>query len=198
MCGAVIVMTPFESAVRGSLEGSRDGRTHVHYRNDLGDPATPLCGTQLATRGGTREYRASVAQWKADMAAKRPKQAKLVTNPRLREYVEQRLSGTISRPDGTVVVGPQPPRFTGRNKPHRKDRAWVLGWSPEQISNRLKIDFPDDESMRISHEALYQALFIEARGALERELVWCLRTGKALRVPRERSRRKTWWADPVF
>ena len=145
-----------------------------------------------ATRGGTREYRASVAQWKADMAAKRPKQAKLVTNPRLREYVEQRLSGTISRPDGTVVVGPQPPRFTGRNKPHRKDRAWVLGWSPEQISNRLKIEFPDDESMRISHEAIYQALFIEARGALKRELVWCLRTGRALRVPRERSRRKTW------
>lgn len=145
-----------------------------------------------ATRGGMREYRASVAQWKADMAAKRPKQAKLVTNPRLREYVEQRLSGTISRPDGTVVVGPQPPRFTGRNKPHRKDRAWVLGWSPEQISNRLKIDFPDDESMRISHEAIYQALFIEARGALKRELVWCLRTGRALRGPRERSRRKTW------
>lgn len=114
-----------------------------------------------ATRGGMREYRASVAQWKADMAAKRPKQ-------------------------------PQLPRFTGRNKPHRKDRAWVLGWSPEQISNRLKIDFPDDESMRISHEAIYQALFIEARGALKRELVWCLRTGRALRGPRERSRRKTW------
>ena len=47
MCGAVIVMTPFESAVRGSLEGSRGGRTHVHYRNDLGDRATPLSGTQL-------------------------------------------------------------------------------------------------------------------------------------------------------
>ena len=83
-----------------------------------------------ATRGGTREYRASVAQWKANMAAKRPTQAKLVTNPRLREYVKQRLSGKVSRPDGTVVAGPQPPRFTGRNKPHRKDRTWVLGWSP--------------------------------------------------------------------
>ena len=40
-------MTPFESAVRGSLEESRGGRTHVHYRNDLGDRATPLSGTQL-------------------------------------------------------------------------------------------------------------------------------------------------------
>ncbi len=112
-----------------------------------------------------------MVQWKANMAAKRAKQAKLVTNPRLGEYVEQRLSGKVSSPDGTVVAGPQPPRFTARNKPHRKDRAWVLGWSPQQISNRLRLDFPDDESMRISHEAIYQSLFIEARGALKKELV---------------------------
>ena len=46
--------------------------------------------------------------------------------------------------------------------------------------------------MRISHEAIYQSLYIEGRGALKRELVWCLRTGQALRAPRERSRRKTW------
>ena len=46
--------------------------------------------------------------------------------------------------------------------------------------------------MRISHEAIYQSLYIQGRGALKRELVWCLRTGRALRAPRERSRRKTW------
>lgn len=110
----------------------------------------------------------------------------------MRAYVEDRLSGKITRPDGTVVTGPEPPRFTGRGKPHRKDRAWSWAWSPEQISHRLKIDFPDDESMRISPEAIYQSLYIEGRGALKRELVWCLRTGRALRAPRERSRRKTW------
>ena len=48
------------------------------------------------------------------------------------------------------------------------------------------------ESMRISHEAIYQSLYIEGRGALERELFWCLRTGRALRAPRERVRRKAW------
>ncbi len=145
-----------------------------------------------ATRGGKREYRASVAQWKADLVARRPKTAKLVANPGLHAYVRERLSGQISRPDGTAVRGPQPPRWTGNNKPHRKDRAWVRAWSPEQIANRIKLDFPDDESMRISHEAIYQSLYIEGRGALKRELVWCLRTGRALRAPRERSRRKTW------
>jgi IS30 family transposase len=46
--------------------------------------------------------------------------------------------------------------------------------------------------MRISHEAIYQALYIEGRGALKHELVWCLRTGRALRAPRERTRRVTW------
>jgi IS30 family transposase len=145
-----------------------------------------------ATRGGKLEYRASVAQWKADMAAKRPKAAKLVTNPRLHAYVQERLAGQIKTPDGKVIRGPEPPRFTGINKPHRKHRGWSTAWSPEQISNRLKVDFPDDESMRISHEAIYQSLYIEGRGALKRELVWCLRTGRALRAPRERSRRKTW------
>ncbi|GAB2986650.1 hypothetical protein GCM10027282_27830 [Frigoribacterium salinisoli] len=126
------------------------------------------------------------------MVAKRPKTAKLVTNPRLRAYVEDRLAGKITRPYGTVVTGPESPRFTGRGKPHRKDRGWSWAWSPEQISHRFKLDFPDDESMRISHEAIYQSLYIEGRGALKRELMWCLRTGRALRVPRERSRRKTW------
>lgn len=145
-----------------------------------------------ATRYGSTGYRASVAQWKADMAARRPKAAKLIANPQLHGYVQERLSGQIRMPDGTVVPGPQPPRFTGNNKPHRKDRAWSWAWSPEQISNRLKFDFPDDESMRISHEAIYQSLYIEGRGALKRELVWSLRTGRALRAPRERSRRKTW------
>lgn len=143
-----------------------------------------------ATRSGKSEYRALVAQWKAQEAAKRPKVARLAMNDALREYVQDRLAGKVRRLDGTVVKGPTPPPWKGLNKPHRTDRRWSLAWSPEQISHRLKIDFPDDESMRISPEAIYQALFIEGRGALKRELVTCLRTGRALRQPRERSRNK--------
>src|SRR6266542_3757930 len=51
----------------------------------------------------------------------------------------------------------------------RKDRRWARSWSPEQISARLRLDFPDDESMRISHEAIYQSLYVQGRGALRRE-----------------------------
>jgi IS30 family transposase len=60
-------------------------------------------------------------------------------------------------------------------------------WSPEQIAGRLPEEFPDDESMRISHEAIYQALYVQGRGALRRELTACLRTGRALRRPRRRA-----------
>ncbi len=143
-----------------------------------------------ATRSGKQVYRALVAQWKAQQAAKRPKTAKLVGNDRLREYVQERLVGSVRRPDGAIVAGPGTPAWKGLNKPHRQDRRWAIAWSPEQISHRLRVDFPDDESMRISHEAIYQSLFIEGRGALKRELVTCLRTGRALREPRARSRNK--------
>src|SRR5213075_1239767 len=88
----------------------------------------------------------------------------------------------------TIVAGPRTPAWKGLNKPHRQDRRWATAWSPEQISHRLPVDFPDDGSMRISHEAIYQALFIEGRGALKRELVMCLRTGRALRTPRARTK----------
>lgn len=143
-----------------------------------------------ATRAGKLEYRAGVAQWKAQQAAKRPKTAKLAGNERLRSYVQERLAGEVHGPDGAVTAGPKPPAWKGLNKPHRADRRWATAWSPQQIANRLPLDFPEDESMRISHEAIYQALYIQGRGALQRELVTCLRTGRALRKPRERSRNK--------
>jgi hypothetical protein len=156
------------------------------------DPATVSreLRRNAATRGGKPEYRAVVAQWKAQQAAKRPKTAKLVANSRLREYVQERLDGRVRRPDGTIVTGPRTPPWKGLNKPFRQDRRWVTAWSPEQIANRITLDFPDDESMRISHEAIYQSLFIEGRGALKRELVACLRTGRALRQPRARSQNR--------
>lgn len=144
-----------------------------------------------STRTYRLEYRATVAQWHAERRARRPKTAKLVENLQLRDYVQERLSGAVRTPDGKVL-GPPGPKWQGRNKPHRGDRRWVTGWSPEQIANRLPLDFPDDESMRISHEAIYQSLYVEGRGALKRELVACLRTGRALRVPRARTRQKVW------
>lgn len=122
-----------------------------------------------ATRSGGFDYRASTAQWHAERSARRPKEAKLVQNPALRHYVQERLSGRVSRSDGTQIDGPQV-AWKGRRHGPRQSRRWALAWSPEQISRRLQLDFPGDETMRISHEDIYQALYIQARGALRREL----------------------------
>ncbi|MGH9251566.1 MAG: IS30 family transposase [Acidimicrobiales bacterium] len=140
-----------------------------------------------STRSHAVTYRASTAQWHAERRASRPKVSKLAANDALREYVQDRLAGTIAMPDGELVPGPQV-RWIGRRRGRRQVRRWAKSWSPEQISNRLRVDFPEDETMRISHEAIYQALYVQGRGALRRELTACLRTGRALRVPRARTR----------
>jgi IS30 family transposase len=151
-----------------------------------------------ATRAGKRVYRAGVAQWKAQQAARRPKTAKLVTNPRLRTYVEHKLAGEVTDGNGRPIAGPNVP-WAGRRHGRRQDRRWGVAWSPEQISNRLEIDFPHDESMRISPETIYQSLYVQGRGALHRELTACLRTGRALREPRARTSRsgRTFVTDEV-
>jgi IS30 family transposase len=110
------------------------------------------CAEMRNGRPRLGRYRAGSAQELAESRARRPKQAKLVANHALRDYVQGALSG-----------------------PER--------CSPEQIAHRLVVDFPDDEGMRISPETIYQALYVQGRGALRRELAACLRTGRAMRKP---------------
>jgi IS30 family transposase len=140
-----------------------------------------------ATRSGDLDYRATTAQWHAERAARRPKPAKLAVNAALRSYVQDRLAGVVVAPGGAALPGPVVP-WKGRRHGRRQNRRWARAWSPEQIARRLRLDFPDEAPMRISHEAIYQALYVQGRGALRRELTACLRTGRALRVPRARSR----------
>jgi hypothetical protein len=180
--------------VLGGARGDRDpkgeGLWGPRYRPAGGafpvDDQPGVASHNAATRPDTSGYRAVTAQWHANRRTKRPKPAKLAANEKLRSYVQDRLAGVITAPDGKEVPCPTV-RWIGRRHGRRQDRRWGKSWSPEQISNRLRVDFPDDETMRISHEAIYQALYVQGRGALRRELVACLRTGRALRVPRART-----------
>jgi transposase-like protein len=92
-----------------------------------------------ATRSGGLEYRATTAQWHADRAARRPKQAKLALNAALRIYVEERLAGVVVAPTGALVPDPAV-SWKGRRHGPRQDRRWANAWSPEQIARRLPVE----------------------------------------------------------
>jgi IS30 family transposase len=81
---------------------------------------------------------------------------------------------------------------TAKLKHHAELRGWVqqkltLRWSPREIAARLRIEFADRPEMWVSHETIYQSLYVQSRGALRRELTRCLRTGRAVRRPRRRA-----------
>ncbi len=71
-------------------------------------------------------------------------------------------------------------------------------WSPQQIAARLKLEFPDDPGMQVSHETIYQSLFVQARGALRKDLARCLRSGRTHRRRQGRSQARGRFADMVM
>ena len=81
-----------------------------------------------STRSNELTYRATTAHWHAERRASRPKVAKLAANERLRVYVQDRLAGTITRPGGDLVPGPEV-RFIGRRHGRRADRRWGRSWT---------------------------------------------------------------------
>ena len=83
---------------------------------------------------------------------------------------------------------PKPAKLARHDERRRAvQKRLLLRWSPEQISRSLARDFPDRPDMQVSHETIYQSLYVQSRGALRRELASCLRTGRALRRPRRRA-----------
>src|SRR5262245_24396037 len=88
----------------------------------------------------------------------------------------QRAREQARRPKTPKLAGPRLAAQVG---------AWLgQWWSPVQISRRLRIEFPGDPMMHVSHETIYQALYVQGRGELRRELARCLRSGRAKRRPR--------------
>jgi IS30 family transposase len=83
---------------------------------------------------------------------------------------------------------PKPARLAVHGRLRAQVEQWLaLRWSPQQVAARLVSEFPDDPEMRVSHETIYQSLFVQSRGALRKELAGCLRTGRAMRRPARKS-----------
>ena len=86
---------------------------------------------------------------------------------------------------------PKVAKLTMSRPLRRQVEEWLEElWSPEQISRRLRLEHPDDPMMQVSHETIYQSLFVQGRGVLKRELTKCLRSGRAQRRPRARTERR--------
>jgi len=82
---------------------------------------------------------------------------------------------------------PKVAKLADNTRLHDQVQAWLVQkYSPEQISHRLRCDFAQDPEMWVSHETIYQSLYVQGRGALRRDLTVCLRTGRTLRRPRRR------------
>jgi IS30 family transposase len=93
---------------------------------------------------------------------------------------------------------PKPTRLSGSPVLRAVVQAWLRRrLSPDQIAGRLRLLFPDDEAMRISHEAIYQAIYVHPRGGLKKELTAHLRTRRTTRVQRGRTERRGGIPDPV-
>src|ERR1035441_4448091 len=71
----------------------------------------------------------------------------------------------------------------------------ILDWSPEQVSGWLKTQYPEDESMRVSHETIYRSLFIQARGVLKKELIQHLKSERLIREAARTRARTPQWSD---
>jgi IS30 family transposase len=102
-----------------------------------------------------------------------------------REY----RASTAQRRADKRAERPKPAKLRADVNPALHDQVQAdlkLNWSPEQISQRLKVAFPDRLEMRVSPETIYQALYVQSRGALKRELTKHLRTGRAIRRPQAR------------
>jgi IS30 family transposase/transposase-like protein len=109
-----------------------------------------------------------------------------------RPYAAQRSwAKSRARPKGSKLAADGPLRGYVAEK-------LMVRWSPEQICHALVNDFPDDENMRVSAETIYQAIYVQARGGLRREVAAALRTGRIRRKPQKQAnQRTTRFTDPM-
>ncbi|WP_146954894.1 IS30 family transposase [Cellulomonas soli] len=127
------------------------------------------------------------------------------------------IGRALGRPASTIMREISARSVDGIYLPHRAHRSWASGrsrprqaklarhgrlrdyvagrlaeqWSPEQICHALVREFPDDESMRVSVETIYQAIYVQARGGLRREVADALRTGRTRRKPHRAPEQRT-------
>ena len=183
-----------------------DGATFEAAAAAVGCPAKSI-QRFMAVTGGLRRRIKERSPLRLALAEREELSRGLVARDSLRTIASRlgRAASTISREvarrglqgyrawqadKGAMERGrrPKPAKLAVNSRLCREvERGLEAKWSPQQISARLVCDYPDDPQMRVSHETIYKTLFIQARGALRKELTSCLRTGRAQRRPHMRT-----------
>ena len=184
-------LTTEEAAAGAGIGGNT---AFVHFRQSGGMP--PMCLAEPSGRYLSFEERETIMVMRAQGRSMRAIARELGRSP---STISREITthGSRTQPYRASTAHASSERSRRRPKPTKlagndRLRAVVqerLGerYSPQQIAARLVLEFPDDPEMRVSHETIYRALFVQGRGELRRELTACLRTGRAVRKPRARA-----------
>ena len=181
----------------------RAGETHVATAISVGCSAKSV-QRWLEKTGGVKSRTKPQSAWRLSLADREEISRGLLASDSCRVIATRlgRSPSTVSR--DVAAGGARVPYRAWRadDKAHRRarrpktpklvacprlrlevERGFTRRWLPQQIAARLVCDFPDDLEQRVSHETIYQSLFVQGRGALRQELTRCLRSGRAQRRP---------------
>ncbi|WP_443034096.1 IS30 family transposase [Streptomyces sp. CA2R106] len=194
-----------ERTARDWDQGIRQiGHSRLHPDGRLIDYKTGVTTTATATEPSVAAVEAELHPRFLTVAER-----ELIADIRREGRSLRAIGRELGRPASTVKREIDARSADGAYRPHRAQRAWAKSrarpkdsklaqdgplrdvvadrlrerWSPEQICHALPIEFPDDESMRVSPETIYQAVYVQARGGLRREVAHALRTGRTRRKP---------------
>jgi IS30 family transposase len=159
------------------------------------------CGSSLTVEERIRIADLRLARWSVRAIARELGRAPSTVSRELRRNGTSRGYGPFAAHRRAEVrrARPKPGKIASCPRlRHEVEDGLKQQWSPEQIACRLRRDFPDDPEMHVSHETIYQALYVQGRGELRRELGRALRTGRARRKPRRNQQeRRQRFSEPM-
>jgi IS30 family transposase len=176
--GRYLSLAEREEISRGVAAGLRD----AEIARQLGRHRSSV-KREIDRNHVVRERRGAHSRGQAPAATGPPRLSRRVDTRQARRQAYR--AGPAQAKADARARRPKPTKFTGHPELLAEVSAGLgKRWSPQQIAQTLRQDFPDSPEMQVSHETIYQELYVQGRGSLRRELHRCLRTGRATRRPR--------------
>ena len=177
-----------EDAVMASGVSGSSARRWVRQRGGIAPPGRESSGRYLSLDERIEIQAGMQSGWSVRRIARELGRSASTVSREIARNASRRSRYRAATADSHArqrAMRPKPRKLACDDRLAREVSAGLQRrWSPREISERLSMDFPDDPGMRISHEAIYQSLFMLGRGGLRKELTKALRSGRAIRRPR--------------